>query len=124
MCLRDRSGPAGQLVARRAAAQGTLFDGVEKLLLPPGSYTLSVDLDGAASGSFAFRLLAAESARNLVTGATSTGELDRATASQLYRVALGAGDKLFLEPRSLSGGSLDWRLIDPWGCLLYTSRCV
>jgi hypothetical protein len=109
------SGPAGQHVARRAAAQGTLFDGVEKLLLPPGSYTLSVDLDGAASGSFAFRLLAAESARNLVTGATSTGELDRATASQLYRVALGAGDKLFLEPRSLSGGSLDWRLIDPWG---------
>jgi hypothetical protein len=97
------------------AGQSALFDGVERLLLPPGSYTLSVDLDGTGTGSFPFRLLAADAAPELVANAVTSGQLEQATASQIYKIALNAGDKLFLEPRSVAGGSLAWRLVDPWG---------
>jgi hypothetical protein len=109
------SGPAGQLVTRQVEWQNALFDGLERLLLPPGSYTLSIEHDGAGTGSFPFRLLAADSAQEFVAGAVTTGQLERATASQLYKIVLNAGDKLFLEPRALAGGALNWRLVDPWG---------
>ncbi|MCB1965138.1 MAG: LEPR-XLL domain-containing protein, partial [Candidatus Accumulibacter sp.] len=109
------AGPAGAHVARRTADGSASFSGRERLVLPPGSYTLSVDLDGAATGSFPFRLLGADSAQPLTVGTSRAGRLDPARGSRLYKVDLAAGDKLFLEARSLSGGALDWRLIDPWG---------
>ncbi|MCB1942384.1 MAG: LEPR-XLL domain-containing protein, partial [Candidatus Accumulibacter sp.] len=115
-------GPAGEHVARRLASSEALFDGFEALLLPPGNYTLSVDGDGANTGRYPFRLLGDESARTLIANSTIVGRLDFAAGYALHQITLAAGDKLFLDAQSLTGGSLDWRLIDPYGVRVAGAR--
>jgi len=117
------TGPKGQQVTRHSTydayyygyANDTSFDGFEHLALAAGTYTLSVDLGGAATGSFPFRLVSAASAQTLVPGTVTTGSLDLARGSRIFKVALTAGDKVYLDGRSVSGGSASWRLINPYG---------
>ena len=118
------TGPQGEQVGRRRAYDNDpyQFDGFEHLMLTPGSYTLSVDFDGPTTGSIPFRLLSGASAQNLTVGTVTTGILDAARGSKLYRVALNEGDYVFFDGRSTSGGSVAWRLIDPYGIRLSGSN--
>ncbi|MDP3590036.1 MAG: LEPR-XLL domain-containing protein, partial [Methylobacter sp.] len=110
------TGPQGTHVADHYSYQS--FDGSERLVLTPGGYTLSVDLNGSNTGSIPFRLLTETSAQPLTLGTAITGILDLARGSTSYRVSLTEGDKLFFDGRSVAGGSIDWRLIDPYGVRL------
>lgn len=115
------TGPDGQTVDRRqvtsTSTYPTDFGTRQWLYLAPGAYTLSVDAGGASTGQAPFRLLSAASAQDLAPGTAVSGSLDLARGSALYRVALDAGDKLYLEGRSVVNGSVSWRLIDPYGDL-------
>ena len=118
------TGPKGQQVARHWTNYNDYdnsFDGFEHLALEAGAYTLSVDLDGAATGSFPFRLVSANSAQTLLPGMLTTGSLDFARGSSIFKVTLTEGDKVYLDGRSVAGGSVGWRLIDPYGVRVNTS---
>ncbi|QNM95072.1 CARDB domain-containing protein [Chitinimonas koreensis] len=110
-------GPAGEVVSRRWASSGeqNIYGGYDRMLLPAGSYTLSVDLDGANTGDRAFRLLGAESAVALQPGVSTSGSLDLARGSKLYKVALNAGDTVYLDGDAASNGTVGWQLVDPFG---------
>lgn len=119
------TGPQGTQVAQRYAYdyydQNPGFDGFDRLVLTPGSYTLSIDLTGSNTGSLPFRLLSDTSAQPLTLGAATTGVLDLARGLKLYKVSLTEGDKLLFDRHSMTGGSLNWRLIDPYGVRLASS---
>ena len=128
------TGPSGEVVARHASYdQGyvndyyyaqyygpgysgdRVFNGLDHLALAAGGYTLSVDLDGAATASLPYRLISEASAQTLLAGAITSGSLDQARGSSLFKVSLSQGDHVYLDGRSLTGGSIVWRLIDPYG---------
>lgn len=106
------SGPRGTEVAR------TYVDGYtqDALLsqLPAGDYTLSVDLDGASTGDYPFRLLTGASAQALALNQQGAANFDSPRASQLFKVTLTAGQTLCLDG-TVTGGSAQWRLLDPYG---------
>ncbi len=118
------TGPQGEQVGRRYAYDNDPygFDGFDRLVLTPGVYTLSVDFSGSTTGSIPFRLLSGASAQDLTVGTATTGTLDTARGSKLYKVDLNEGDHVFLDGRSTSGGSVAWRLIDPYGIRLSGSN--
>ena len=120
------SGPEGVVVSRISASYGatTYAGGFGRLLLPAGDYTLSVDTYGATSGSLPFRLLVDDAAEMLETGATTTAALDNACGSKLYKVALKEGDKIFVDGRTLTGGTANWSLINPYGIQLASSALL
>lgn len=111
------TGPDGQTVDRRQLTSISSYDSRQWLRLAPGDYTLSVDASGATTGQAAFRLLSAASVQTLAVGAATSGSLDQARGSAIYRVTLQAGEKLHMEGRSVTNGSIGWRLIDSYGDL-------
>lgn len=111
------TGPRGEQIGRHRAVdgEGRWLGGNDRLLLAAGTYTISIDSDGAALGSYPFRLLSAEGATPLTLDQPTAGRLDSARGSILYKVGLNRGDRLFFAGGPLSGGDLSWRLLDPYG---------
>ncbi len=54
-----------------------------------------------------------------ITGTNVTGTLSPARETDLYRFTASAGDQFFFDGLSLSGGEAYWRLIDPFGKLVF-----
>lgn len=109
-------GPQGVKVYRTSAADiGSYAGGYGRMWLAAGDYTLSIDTDGATTGSYAFQMLTADSAERLETGTVVSSSLDSSRGTKVYKVALTEGDKVFLDGRSVSGGTLSWRLVNPYG---------
>lgn len=109
-------GPQGVKVYRTSAADiGSYAGGYGRMWLAAGDYTLSIDTDGATTGSYAFQMLTADSAERLETGIVVSSSLDSSRGTKVYKVALTEGDKVFLDGRSVSGGTLSWRLVNPYG---------
>jgi len=111
------SGPTGQLVTNRpfdssdygGSAASPLLD------LPVGDYTLSVNGASGATGEYTFRLIDLFRAQDIVPGTAVTGQLDPANESAVYRFGATAGDRFYLDFRSLSGSNVNWRLFDTEG---------
>lgn len=114
-------GPDGQTVNRTQITNGATNDNRQWLSLAAGDYTLSIDANLATVGEVSFRMLTATAAQDLVPGTGVSANLDHAQATKLYRVALQAGDRLFMDGRSVTNGSASWRLIDPYGDLVASS---
>ena len=112
------NGPQGTVVSNRYTTDTSVFySGGQTLWLTPGNYTLSIQANGSQTGTGAFRLLSATSATTLSVDTAISGTLDQPTGSDLYQVALQAGQQVYVE-NSSSGGDLSWRLIDPFGNLV------
>src|SRR3546814_11517631 len=62
-----------------------------------GDYVLTVDGTGDTAGDFAFRLLDLAAATPLTLGAVTSGTIEPANATALYRVTGAAGDRLFFD---------------------------
>ncbi|MDD2761274.1 MAG: LEPR-XLL domain-containing protein, partial [Methylomonas sp.] len=120
------NGPEGVVVSRTYASYGAsnYAGGYGRLFLPTGDYTLSIDVDGTTTGSFPFRLLADDGAESLETGVATSAVLDNARGTQLYKLALNEGDKIFVDGRSLTGGALNWTLVDSYGVQLASSALM
>jgi len=78
----------------------------------------------ATTGEASFRILSAASAQDLTLGSATAASLDQARGTALYHVALQAGDKLFLDGRSVTNGAIGWRLVDPYGDLVASSSAL
>ncbi|HET7329337.1 LEPR-XLL domain-containing protein, partial [Dyella sp.] len=106
-------GPNGQIVQNRHSYQEQQQPSA--LQLGAGSYTLSINYDGSSTGNYAFRLLTDASTQTLSTNTPITDSLDNPFGSRLYKVSLSQGQKLYLNGQSPTGGSVNWRLLDPYG---------
>src|SRR5438876_1258039 len=109
------TGPTGKLVDNRAfsASDGTAANAV--LDLTAGDYTLTVDARADITAAYTFRLIDPLKAQEIVPGTVVSGQLDPANATNVYRFSATAGERFYFDFKSMSGGTVDWRLLDPNG---------
>jgi hypothetical protein len=118
-------GPLGNVVSGRRfdGSDAGGFGSPNLLDLIAGDYTLTIDPPADATGFYAFRLLDLATAipvtRQAAIDPAVEGRLDAASATQLYAFDAAAGDRVFFDQRSQSGGSVYWRLLDPAGQQLF-----
>ena len=114
------SGPIGTPVSNRTftASDAAGISGSPALALPAGDYTLTVSASGSNTGAYSFRLLDLSQATPLTPGTPVSGTFSPANGTTAYRFTASAGDSDYFA--RLSGSSSDyWRLIDPYGHLLF-----
>ncbi len=109
------SGPTGALVDSRpfSASDGTAANSV--LDLTAGDYTLTVDAPADITGAYTFRLIDPLKAQEIVPGTVVSGQLDPANTTNVYRFSATTGERFYFDFKSLSGGTVNWRLLDPNG---------
>ncbi|HSH14947.1 MAG TPA: hypothetical protein VLD18_02865, partial [Verrucomicrobiae bacterium] len=101
------SGPAGVIVNGRPLWSSDSLDGDPLLELEAGDYVISLDLTGAGTGAYSFRLLDASTAMPFVPGTLVNGSLAPGNSTALYRFTAAAGDRFYFDGRPLSGFSSD-----------------
>ncbi len=120
------SGPKGEVISSSSFDASGYAGGYGWLYLAKGNYTLTIDPSGTTTGTYFFRLLTEAGAtrigpEDLNAGTPVSDTLDYAQGSKIYTLELNEGDKIYLQGRSLSGGKLKWRLVDPYGVQRYSS---
>ncbi|RUZ17283.1 CARDB domain-containing protein, partial [Mesorhizobium sp. M7A.F.Ca.CA.001.09.1.1] len=110
-------GPRGEEVSARYFnySDGSYFSSNPVLDLSAGSYTLVVDGNLDTTGPYSFRLLDVATAVPVVSGTPVSGTLPTGTETALYHFDAQAGEKIFFDQQNSSGGTVYWRLIDPFG---------
>lgn len=109
-------GPAGRVDGRSFSnTDGYSYAGNPAYELSAGKYTLTVDGSGDATGAYALRAIDASTAADLTPGVAVAGTLDGGNKTAVYRFNANAGDKFYFDGISASGGTVYWRLVDPFG---------
>ena len=112
------TGPRGVEINARAFtnSDGVNFGSDPVLNLTAGSYTLTVAGVGDHTGSYSFRLSDLASAIPITPGAVISSALNPGNATKLYQFNTNAGDLIYFDEQSVSGGpTVHWRLIDQYG---------
>ncbi len=114
-------GPGGTLVSSRSFGNSDAASILSNpvLNLVPGDYTLTVSGVGTATGEYGFRLWDLAQAAALTPGTPVSGVLDPANETDLYRFDAAAGDRFLFDSQQLSAASANWRLIDPYGNVVW-----
>src|SRR5690606_10641650 len=98
------TGPAGQIDSRTfQRSDSTWRTDSTAIFALAGDYVLTVDATGDVTGDYAFRLLDLASASALTLDAPTTGQLDPADSTHLYKFTGAAGDRMFFDSRSNTG---------------------
>ena len=114
-------GPDGPEVSGLSFSRSDGDDGGAVLALDAGRYTLSINGDGDAVGAYQFRLLDLDNAAPINPGVAVSGVLEnggRETDLYQFQNAV-AGQEVFFDLQSVSGGTPDWRLYAPDGALVF-----
>ncbi|MEQ1847704.1 MAG: hypothetical protein ABL983_19225, partial [Nitrospira sp.] len=106
------TGPRGVEVNNRQFNQDT---NQPILNLVPGSYTLTVDASGNTTGGYSFRLHNLATGTSVTPGTVVNGTLSPGNRTEIHKLAVNAGDRFTFDAQTSSGGSLSWRLINPYG---------
>lgn len=118
-------GPRGTLISNRPFSASDSSDfgpGSPIIDLAAGSYTLIVDASADNTYSYAFRLLDLAQAPVIAPGTVISGQLGPARETDLYRFAANAGERFyfdFLDASTFTGGEIFWRLVDPYGKVVF-----
>src|SRR5262249_26386824 len=117
------TGPAGTAVnARSFVSSDSGGNSNPVVSVPAGDYTLTTDLPGDQTGTYAFRLWDLAQATPLTPGTPVSGSLSPANETDLYRFTASAGDRFFFDVLARTNpGSSNWRLIDPYGNVLFNT---
>ena len=116
------TGPPGTVVSNRSFtnSDGSNINGNPALAVPAGTYTLIVTGTGQTIGNYSFRLSSFAAATPLTPGSAVSGTLNPANSTNFYQFNATAGQSFYFA--SLSGsGSARWRLIDPYGNMLFST---
>jgi hypothetical protein len=121
------TGPRGPLFSGTRdfnASDADSINGNTAFMLHQGSYTLTVDASGAATGNpFAFRLLnltQGPTHLDLPASPTLTGQtLVPASSSRAYSFTATRGDRITLDVTT-SATNVVWRLLDPFGRMVWS----
>jgi len=111
------AGPRGETLdlQSRAFTNSDAGSNTPILDLVAGTYTLTVDGSGEATGSYSFRLLDLAAAQQIATtGQPVSGSLPSGRETVLYRFDVEAGDRYFFDWQN-GTSSANLRLIDPFG---------
>ncbi|HEY7599118.1 MAG TPA: CARDB domain-containing protein, partial [Candidatus Limnocylindrales bacterium] len=113
------SGPRGVVVSNREIRFSDTWDfgsSSPTLALVPGDYVVTVDVPGATTGTYAFRLLDMAGAAPITPGTAVTGQLNPGNESDLYRFEVPEGGaRYYFDMRSIGNSDSSWRLINPYG---------
>ena len=116
------SGPAGPVVQDRPFTSSDAESiGDPTVLLPAGSYALTVRSSNDTTNGYAFRFINLADATLLTPGTVVSNALAPATKTDLYQFTAAAGDRYFFH--EISRTSLPntwWRLMDPYGNQLFS----
>lgn len=110
---------SGPTAASSFSSRALTDTGDKSLILPVGSYKLTVDGNDDITGSYSFRLIGEEAAVPLTPNTSISGTLEAGRQAHLYRVDLSAGDRLYFQSTSVAGGGAVWSLFDPQGGLVH-----
>ncbi len=117
------TGPTGTVVNARTFTRSDSFniDNSVGISVPAGDYALTVAAVGTTTGNYSFRMSAYSQATPLTPGTPVSGSLSPANETDLYQFTAAAGDRFFFDMQAYTGGLSTWRLMDPYGNLLFTS---
>ena len=118
------TGPNGTPVSNRAftSTDGRFLAVSPVASLPAGAYTLTVSGSGQTAGAYSFRLSNLTTATAITPGTAVSGTLSPGNSTTLYQFSGSAGQSFYFAHLS-GGGSTndDWRLVDPYGEILFNS---
>src|SRR3546814_20830504 len=80
------------------ASDSSSFTGNPVMWLQPGTYTLAISANGAATGSYAFRLLSLAERTPIALGEAQSITLNPGNVTPAFRFDAGAGNRLFFDP--------------------------
>ncbi|MCB2043949.1 MAG: LamG domain-containing protein, partial [Rhodoferax sp.] len=113
------TGPRGTLVSGRHFQQSDSIDGLSMFDLVAGDYTLTIDGHQDFTGEFRLRLLDLSQASALTPGTPVTGQLTPANQTDAWQFTAAAGQRFFFDRQAESAGNAWWRLIDPYGRVVW-----
>ena len=116
------TGPRGAVVSARSFTTSDSFDfglGSPVLDLPAGDYSLMIDVAGDQTAPYAFRLLDLSQATAINPGTVVNTTLNPSRTTDLYRLTANAGDQFFFDSLSAVGGDITWRLVNPYGKVVF-----
>jgi len=91
--------------------------------LAAGDYTLIIDGVDDMTGTYAFRLMdVLQTAVSLTPGAPVSATLSPGNETDIYRFNATAGDSYFFDYLSKGSGTVYWRLLDPFGAVVFDSK--
>ncbi len=117
----DLVGPRGEVVADRGFSSSDSYSlsGNPLLQLVAGQYELTVDGNADATGSYGFRLLDLGQTTLIEAGVEVSGTLEPGNETEVYSFSAVAGDLVIFDRTALSGGNPYWRLLNPYGGLVF-----
>ena len=120
------SGPYGAIVTSRpftATDAGSVFDPLLRLL--PGDYTMTIDSSNGTTNSYAGRLVNLSVATSITMGTLQTNNLTPANETDFYEFTAAAGDQVaFNQIAGTNLGNINWRLVDPYGKILFSRAFI
>jgi RHS repeat-associated protein len=116
------TGPGGTAVSNLSftTSDGSSGPVDPALPLPAGPYTLTVVASGQTTGAYSFRLLDLSQATPLTPRVPVSGTLAPANSTNAYRFTGAAGDHYSFVPSTSSFSNEYWRLLDPYGNLVFS----
>ncbi len=117
------TGPAGTVVdARGLSSSDSDAVGDPLLRLPAGDYTLTVRGTGAGTNAYAFRMLDLADATLTQAGTTNQNLEFASRSTDLYQFTASAGDVMTFDMLFTANGNTPyWRLVDPYGSILWAN---
>ncbi|MBS0642216.1 MAG: hypothetical protein JSS43_20310, partial [Proteobacteria bacterium] len=114
------TGPNGVVDARRFVQSDSYnFSGNPLLSLGVGAYTLTITAEADRAAAFSFRLLDVAAATAITPGTPLSGSINPGSETDIYTLDGKAGDRFYFDQQQYSGGSLYWRMIDPYGRVIF-----
>lgn len=107
------AGPPGVIVTNRAFTSTDAGNGDALLVLPAGTYSLTIEASSGTTNAYAFRLVDLAEATLLSPGSTVTNGAFLSKRTDFYQFSAAAGDQ-FTFTRLASSGTLYWRLVGPY----------
>ena len=98
---------------------GDSNNGRNLLTLAAGTYDITVDGDGAATGDYMFRFVNAGAAPVVALDTVVNGRIDPGLVSTIYRFNANAGQQVFFDMLSFTGSAPVMRMLDPTGAQVF-----
>ncbi len=108
-------GPTGNLVTDVRFRQSDSAEALYALDLVAGEYLLTVRGSNNITGAYSFRMLDLGTATPISLDSPVSTSLTPPNGTVAYRIDASAGQKVYFDVTSRSGGDIYWRLLDPYG---------